>query len=125
MTKTRSQQHSADALICVRDLKPMENDARKWLDSLPNLILVNGLIAALIKLKQEAEKSDDVARILLKELNDRGYKATELSEQSDSATYLRAQRQALDYVAWLKRWGQSLLDKPKEEKDDGLRQPNT
>lgn len=124
MTKTRSQQHSAHALVCVRKLKnrepegsDKEGEGRGWLDSLPGFILVNGLIASLIKLKQDSEKNE-VAGILLTELNTRGFDAIALTA-SDSATYLRDQRMALEYVAWLKRWGQSLLKK----KDNGNGKP--
>ncbi len=121
MTKTRSQQHSSHALAWVRgckEAKLKDEDVRNWLDSLPGLILVNGLIATLIKLEQEAtkiDKADKVAQRLVADLAARGFQSQALSAAAGDA-YMLAQRTALAYVAWLKKWGQALLPRKSAEK---------
>ena len=118
MTKTRSQRYSTNALQLIRqfqtyeeaDLKKGLGETRRWLDGLPGLVLVNGLIPVLLRLQQQSTKDevDEVAKNLLIDLEKQGFEATALTA-IDSVGYMRSQRQALEYLAWVKRWGQALL----------------
>jgi len=119
MTKTRSQRYSTDALTLVRKLKEREpqnsahvGEGLRWLEKLPGLVLVNGLIGTLLKLVSES-KDDEVAKMLAADLLAHHYEATKLVDMT-SSKYMRAQRQCLEYLSWVKRWGQASLDKPKK-----------
>lgn len=137
VTKTLEQERAAYALAKVRDIRE-KLDAEKadkfasYVESLPANILSNGLgQTAATLLAQGKGRDGDPHRMLYNALQawlcrdaiQAPYRsAGDLMNaivSNDRNTYLRAQAEALAWLAWLKRFAVAYLKKEKKKEGDG------
>jgi CRISPR-associated protein Cmr5 len=120
MQATREQQRAKHALAKIKTVAAkLAREYKSYAESLPTMVVVNGLGQACATLLAQAKGDpDDAHRLLYDHLEDwlcvhnAAYDRKPLIEaiiKGDQDQYVRAQFEALAYLTWLKKFAQAQL----------------